>query len=256
MTVDQMIQYLKLVVNVQDPDDPASIDSYFLAMTDEDLLLFLNVAMSAFADEGVTSLDTFPEMFLKPLFMLAKKELYYTLAIKSAPDVDIGADNNNYIKESQRFSHYMQLIQQADKEYQDWLEESGLAGGILTSTDVLLSKRYFTRLNFNKGRIPVVSLGLSDITDTTVDVSWSVRLSRFYRYRVWVSENPIVDLFIFPNPVSSDAKLVATITNVHQRRCRIQGLKPETKYYVAVAAVEMSTLTGYAQEEFETMESI
>ncbi len=46
MTLSQMIQYLRLNVNVQDPENPSVIDPKFLAMTDADLELFVNVALA------------------------------------------------------------------------------------------------------------------------------------------------------------------------------------------------------------------
>ena len=46
---------------------------------------------------------------------------------------------------------------------------------------------------------------------------------------------------------------VLTIRNVHQTSCRIEGLDPDTDYFVAVSATEMSSLTGYKQESFKTL---
>lgn len=67
-------------------------------------------------------MEYLPEDAVYPIVLLAKKELYYTLAVKEAPLYDIGADNNNYLKRSQRFDHYMKLIAQVDSEYDDWIE--------------------------------------------------------------------------------------------------------------------------------------
>lgn len=121
MTVEQMIQFLRLSVYVQDKDKVVTVDEQYLCMTDEDLLLYLNLALSRnFSD--VPSLEYLPEDAVYPIILLAKKELYYTLAVKEAPLYDIGADNNNYLKRSQRFDHYMKLIAQVDSEYDDWIE--------------------------------------------------------------------------------------------------------------------------------------
>ena len=114
MTVPQIIQFLRLNVNVQNPDGSEGVDSAYLSMTDEDILLYLNVVLTRdFAD--IPSLEYLPAQNVYPLVLLAKKELYYALAVASANEYDLGADNNNYLKRSQRFEHYMKLIEQVAK---------------------------------------------------------------------------------------------------------------------------------------------
>ena len=124
MTVPQIIQFLRLNVNVQNPDGSEGVDSAYLSMTDEDILLYLNVVLTRdFAD--IPSLEYLPAQNVYPLVLLAKKELYYALAVASANEYDLGADNNNYLKRDQRFQHYMALVKQADQEYQDYLDNGG-----------------------------------------------------------------------------------------------------------------------------------
>lgn len=254
MTVDQMIRYLRLNVSIQDPTGATEQDSAYLSMTDEDILLYLNVVLSRdFPD--VPSLEYLPSDSVYAVILLAKKELYYALAVKESPLYDLGADNNNYLKRSQRFDHYMKLIGQVDKEYQDYLDDGGAGGNTLTSFDVLLPDRYATRRNFEKGVVPAPLLYVTEVTDTSASLEWRVRLSRFFRYRVYVSKSPIVDLDVFPNPVSKEAILAAEIKDVHQTRCRVEGLEPDTPYHVAVSASEMSSLTGYSEVSFTTLPS-
>lgn len=252
MTVEQMIQFLRLSVFVQDKDGAVSADEQYLCMTDEDLMLYLNVALTRnFSD--VPSLQYLPNESIFPLVILAKKELYYTLAVKEAPLYDIGADNNNYLKRSQRFDHYMKLIVQADKEYEDWLENGGTDNGTVQSYSVTLSDRYGTRYNFENSAIPTVTLYVGTITEDTVEFWWSVKnISRFYRYKVYISKEPIVDLFNLKSHIADGATLVAEIKDIHQVRCRVTGLEQKTEYYIAVQAVNMATLSGYAQTQVLT----
>ena len=254
MTVDQMVSYLRLNVSIQDPTGTVQ-DSAYLSMTNEDIVLLMNIVLTRNYPE-IPSLDYLPAECIYPVILLSKKELYYSLAIKEAPLYDIGADNNNYLKRSQRFKHYMELIAQVDKEYTDYLENGGAGANTLTSFDVLLSDRYATKRNYEKGAIPALSLYVGNITETSVEISWKVKLSRFKEYKVYISESPIVDLLNVSEPVSADAKEVVTIRNVHQTSCRIEGLLPETDYYVAVSATEMSSLTGYKQESFKTLSPV
>lgn len=254
MTVDQMVAYLRTSVSIQDPTGSVQ-DSAYLSMTDEDITLMMSVVLTRNYPE-VPSLDYLPTEYVYPVILLSKKELYHTLAVKEAPLFDIGADNNNYLKRSQRFDHYMKLIAQVDKEYADYLENGGAGSNTLTSFDVLLSNRYATKRNYEKGVVPALSLYIGAVTETSVEIYWRVNLSRFRDYRVYISKSPILDLFNVSKPLSSDAKEVVVIRNVHQTSCRIEGLSSDTEYYVVVSATEMSSLTGYKQESFKTLAPI
>ena len=253
MTVDQMVKYLRLNVSIQDSGTVQ--DSAYLSMTDEDIVLYMNIVLTRnFPD--IPSLDYLPTEYVYPVILLSKKELFHALAVKEAPLFDIGADNNNYLKRSQRFEHYMTLIAQVDKEYEDYLENGGAGANTLTSFDVLLSDRYATRRNYEKGAIPAPILYVIGVSETFVEIQWKVKLSRFQSYKAYISDSPIVDHFDLESPISKDAKEVVVIRNVHQTSCRIEGLIPDTDYYVAVVATEMSSLTGVAQESFKTLSPV
>lgn len=253
MTVEQMIQFLRLSVYVQDKDKVVDQDPAYLCMTDEDLLLYLNLAMSRNYSD-VPELKYLPEEAVYGVVILAKKELYYTLAVKEAPLFDMGADNNNYLKRSQRFDHYMKLIAQADKEYEDWLENGGEDDiGTVRSYSVTLSDRYGTRYNYENAAVPKVTLYVGTITENSIEFWWSVKnISRFYRYKVYISTEPIVDLYNLKSHISEGAKLVAEIKDIHQVHCRVRGLDPKTTYYIAIQATNMASLCGYAQTEVVT----
>lgn len=253
MTVEQLVKYLRQNVSIQDPDTVQ--DSSYISMTDEDIILYMNVVLTRnFSD--IPSLDYLPTEYVYPVILLSKKEIFHALAVKEAPLYDIGADNNNYLKRSQRFEHYMKLIAQVDKEYQDYLENGGAGANTLTSFDVLLSDRYATKRNYEKGVIPAPVLYVVGIYENSVELQWIVKMSRFQSYKVYISEEPIVDTYDLTSVVSKSAKEVAVIRNVHQTSCRIEGLTPNTDYYVAVMATEMSSLTGVVQESFKTLEPV
>lgn len=253
MTVEQMIQFLRLSVYVQDKDKVVEQDPQYLCMADEDLLLYLNLAMSRNYSD-TPDLKYLPEDAVFGVIILAKKELYYTLAVKEAPLFDMGADNNNYLKRSQRFDHYMKLIAQADKEYNDWLENGGEDGiGTVKSYSVTLSDRYGTRYNYENAAVPKVILYVGTITESSIEFWWNVKnISRFYRYKVYVSKEPIVDLYNLKSHIVEGSKLVAEIKDIHQVHCRVTGLEQKTTYYIAIQAVNMASLCGYAQVEVET----
>lgn len=244
MTKAELVRYLRLNINIQNAD---VTDTAYLSMTDEDIELYLNVVLTRDFPQ-VPSLDLIPTEDIYPVVLLAKKELYYTLASMDAPLIDLTADNNNQIKRSQRFEHYMKLIAAVDDEYNQYNEDGGAGTrNTLTSYDVLISDRYATRRNYEKGRVPVLSLCVVGVTDTTVELSWSVQLSRFDKYEVYVSDEQIYDEFAVTEQISPKAKLVAKITDVHQNKCRIEGLLPDTVYHIMVSATEKSSLVGRAE---------
>ena len=241
MTKAELVRYLRLNVNIQNAD---VTDTAYLSMTDEDIELYLNVVLTRDFPK-VPSLDLIPQEDIYPVVLLAKKELYFTLASMDAPLYDLVADNNNQIRRAQRFEHYMKLIQAVDEEYNQYNEDGGAGTrNTLTSYDVLLSDRYATKRNYEKGFIPTLSLRVTNVSDTTVELLWSVQLSHFEKYEVYISEEQIYDEYSINQPVSPKAKLVAKILNVHQNKCRIEGLIPNTVYHIMVSATDKSSLVG------------
>lgn len=244
MNKAELVRYLRQNVNIQNAD---VTDTAYLSMKDEDIELYLSIALTRDFPH-VPSLDLIPQEDIYPVVLLAKKELYYTLASADAPLYDLTADNNNQIKRSQRFEHYMKLIEAVDKEYNQYNEDGGAGTrNTLTSYDVLISDRFATRRNYEKGVVPTLSLRVTGVTDTTIELVWSVHLSRFHKYEVYISEEQIYDEYSIHEPVSPKAKLVATIRDIHQNRCRIEGLVPDTVYHIMVSAAEKSSLVGRAE---------
>lgn len=241
MTKAELVKYLRLNINIQNADVS---DTAYLSMSDEDIELYLSVVITRDFPE-VPSLDLIPQEDIYPVVLLAKKELYFALASVEAPMYDLTADNNNQIKRSQRFDHYMKLIAAIDDEYNQYNEDGGAGTrNTLTSYDVLLSDRYATKRNYEKGAVPALSLRAVNVTDTTIDLVWFVNLSRFQKYEVYISDEQIYDEYALNDKVSPKAKLVATIKDVHQNKCRIEGLIPNTVYYIMVSATEKSSLVG------------
>lgn len=241
MTKAELVRYLRLNVNIQ---NAGVTDTYYLSMSDEDIELYLNVVLTRDFPQ-IPSLDLIPPEDIYPIILLAKKELYFALATLDAPFVDMTADNNNQLKRSQRFEHYMEMVDAVDKEYDQYNEDGGAGThNTLTSYDVLISDRYATKRNYEKGLVPALSLRVLEVTDTTIELVWSVKLSRFREYRVYISDEQIFDDFAVGDKLSPTAKLVAKITDVHQNKCRIEGLLPDTVYHVMVSAIEKSSLAG------------
>lgn len=262
-TVSELCNLLREAVNVQ--NEGAEIqDPAFLTMTDEDLTMFLKLGMSK-VYPSVEDLADLPPGSDYPIILVSKKELYLKLAVVSAPLYDLTADNNNQIKRSQRFSHYMALAENAQLEYEDWVENGGGATvdpntGIqgVTTYEVLRSKNHYSLRNYEHGLSPVVRVKIGEITTESVSFSWSsFNNDHFGKYLVYVSENPIVDPFRdgskAEDKILDGATLVLSTWDFRNNHKRVEGLKPETEYYIAVFSIERNQLYGYKQVTFQTL---
>lgn len=246
MTVQDLVKYLRLNVCIQDPN--ITEDTAYLSMTDDDIKLYMEVALSR--DFPEETLESLPKDSIYPLILLSKKEMFYALAVASAPDYNLGADNNNYLKRSERFSHYMSLVNAAAKEYEQYLEDGGAGGYALTSHNVTLSERYYTKYNYDYGLTPVLSLYLKKVDTDYIEIEWKSTVeSHFKQYEVYVSDTPIVDLSDLEHHISPDAVKVATIKDYHQTSCKITGITDigSKQLYVAVVSEQMNLRKAYSQ---------
>ncbi len=250
MTKEKLIKFLKSSVHIQDPE--IDNDSGYLAMSDEDLELYLTVALSRDFSK-VRSLDEVPEATVYPLMLLAKKELYYALAVIEAPLYDMGADNNNYLKREQRFQHYMKLIGQIDTEYERYLDDNATGtDNTLTTYDVLLSNRYYTRNYRSKGVAPVVSLYADNVGTDSVELSWDSVVINFSEFRIYISEQPIYDPYNLEKPISDTAKLLFRVREDTSHKCRINDLKQNKVYYILIEYIDKCGLKGFSQIVIDT----
>lgn len=274
LTVEELIKTLRSSVNVQVPIEEIVIDEEtgeetvitkegadpaYLTMTDDDITLFIKLGVSR-AYPSVTDLSDLPSGSEYPIILLAKIELYTKLAVIKADKVDMGVDNNNYIKQDQRFQHYMKLVESAKGQYDSWLENEGVNGGQgVTSYDVLLSSRHYTQRNFEKQVVPKVTLKIDQVTSDSVDFHWGVtNTSHFGRFKVYISKNPIIDMFkegaTYDKKVSSEAKLIVSTQNIRNTHHRVNNLESGSMYYIAVVSIERNQVFGYSEMSFNTLE--
>lgn len=254
LTVDELISTLRSSVNVQQEESEV-IDPAFLTMSDEDLTLFIKLAVTR-KYPSVSDLSELPDGSEYPIVLLAKIELYTKLAVMKADKVDMGVDNNNYIKQDQRFQHYMKLVQSAKEQYDEWLENEGQ--GEVTSYDVLLDSRHYSNRNREKQMKPKVRVSVDNVTSDSVEFHWKMTgSSHFARFMVYVSESPIIDVYAdgaaYKDKVNDSAKKVLSTMDIHNVNKRVTGLAPDTTYFVAVLSVERNQVWGFAETTFDTL---
>lgn len=255
LTVEDLIKLLRSSVNVQS-EETEVIDPAYLTMTDDDIELYIKLGVSR-AYPKVTDLSELPSGSEYPIILLAKIELYTKLAVLQANKIDMGADNNNYLKQDQRFQHYMKLIAQAKEEYESWLDNEGQ--GEVSSYDVLLSNRHYTQRNFEKQVTPKVSLKIDQVTSDSVDFHWGVsNTSHFGRFKVYISKKPIVDMFkdgaTYNKKIDGEAKLIVSTQNIRNVFHRVSNLESGATYYIAVFSIERNQVFGYSEMSFNTLE--
>lgn len=267
LTVKDMVYLLRQSVNVSilTKDDEGNavvaVDNNYLSMTDEDLILYIKLGVTR-AFPSVTDLVDLPDGCEFALVLLAKIELYLALAVRRSEKIDMGADNNNYLKQSQKFDHYMKLVEDARGQYKDWLDNEGaevLGLDVVTTYDVLLSSRHYTKRNYERQATPVVRVKIDEVTADSVSFHWGVsNVSHFGRYKVFFSTETILDPYA--EGVSADKKVVAGAVCLKStgdiRDCyhRVTGLKSDTDYHIAVFSIERNQVFGVAEVLFTTLE--
>ncbi len=261
LTIEELIKLLRSSVNVQIPIEEGSeettIDPAYLTMTDEDISLFIKLGVSR-AYPKVTDLAELPSGSEYPVTLLAKIELYLKLAVLKADKIDMGADGA-YLKQDQRFQHYMKLVEDSKSQYESWLDNEGQ--GEVSSYDVLLSNRHYTPRNFEKQVTPRVSLKIDQVTSDSVDFHWGVsNTSHFGRFKVYISKSPIVDMFregvTYDKKISEEAKLLVSTQNIRNTYHRVNNLESGTTYYIAVISIERNQVFGYSEMSFNTLEEL
>ena len=256
LTVEELIKVLRSSVNIQS-EETGVVDPAYLTMTDDDIELFIKLGVSR-AYPNVIDLADLPSGSEYPIVLLAKIELYTKLAVTKADKVDMGADGS-YLKQSQRFDHYMKLVEDAKAQYESWLESEGQ--GEVNSYDVLLSSRHYTQRNFEKQVTPRVSLRVDEVTSDSVSFRWTVtNTSHFGRFKAYLSENPIVDIYkdgaIHTSKLSGEEKLLVSTQNIRNTYHKVNGLQPNKTYYLAVFSIERNQVFGYAETSFTTLEAL
>lgn len=250
MTVTEMTQFLRQSLNIATVSDEETgetlTDSEYLKLTDEDIKLVLNVAMSReYSLYG--SIEFLPEKYVYPTIILAKKELYFRLATSSAPLYDLGADNNNYLKKSQRFSHYMKCIEQCDKEYQDYLNDNSE----IVSSEVYIASRNGTRRNFCVSPAPIISLNVCSVTCDTAELCWEVNNLDSIT-ELYLSKTSVHDPFI-QGEIIEGASPLKTFDNAMQSKCRLTGLEEGSAYCITLRCITRTGKFTVTSQEFMTL---
>lgn len=255
-----IIKYLRDSVVVQDPSVVA--DTVWLSMTDEDLEMVLLVSKQR--DFPQQQLDNLDEPVIFPLMLIAKKELYYRLAVKSSPEYDIKGSDGGLLK-NQRYVHFMGLIKQTEEDYFNYMENgyfgekgigdlnNGVAKSKIQVGNLMLTSRYYSRRSYGLYLAPAVSVSVSDIGADYVKLRWSASgIVTFYKYDVYIHTSEILDEYS-NDKINTEANLVMSTVDQRNTCTQALNLTPSTRYYILVVCHEANSICGYGGVVFDTL---
>lgn len=258
LSTQDLIQLVRYSVNVQYKEDGVE-DSAYLSMTDEDILRYIKLGITR-GYPTVEDIEDLPsDCSQYAIILLTKIELFTALAVLKADDVDLGVDNNNYIKQDQRFNHYMKLVDSARDLYNDYLENEGI--GTVQTYEVLNSKRSHTKRYYDHQQVPQVSVKVSDITSESFNLSWEVQnISKFGNYIVAMSTDKVINKFAdgssFESKKSETAKVIKQTYDSRNNTKEVKGLSPDTDYCVAVVSTCRNGVWGYKEVSVHTLPEV
>lgn len=261
-STETLVKYLRDSVLVQDPS--TAEDPVWLQMSDEDLAVVLEVAKHRdFPNQILSSLAN---GVVYPLMLVAKKELYYRLAVKSAPKYDLKGDDAGELKRSQRFEHFMALIKQTEAELQHYMEngyfgedgigdldEEGTASrNSIYVRESLITSRYYTRRNYGLLKAPSVSVFVDSLDSSRVQLHWNVTGTHvFLRYNVYISDSDVI-YDEYKHQINPDATQIFSSIDQRQTSCEVNDLIASKRYHVLVEVCECNGIKGYGGVVFET----
>lgn len=261
LTVPELVTQVRNRVFVQNPD-AGTVSEDYLVYSDGDLVQFLKMSASRIFP-GV-ALENLPDGSEYPVVLLTAISLYNNLAVKYANKVDLGADNNNYLKLSQKFDHYKDLAEQAQEEYDNWLENEGaelLGIGVVNTYEVFRDREHLSMRTFQLQSAPTVTIHADSVTADTICIRWDVKnCAHFGRCKAYIGLVPVYDPYAdgatYETHVTADARLVKSTNNQRDFVCRISDLEPETEYFIAVFAMERNQVYGVRQISVTTLAAL
>jgi hypothetical protein len=256
LTQDQLdkVNYLRVSVRLQDPNvetDPVYI------FTDDQLWDILEKVAPSHCATYPTIYDV-PENEFQFVILLGKREIFYRLAVSTAPFYPLAAEGAN-LQRNVRFDHYLSLVKEVEQNYKDtYASWQNNAFGVIQTYEVMSQAEYFHRRAFNVANKPTVKMTLSNITSTTVDIDWTkyvVQNGLFARYSIFAEKTPMVDEYKLYRR-RTNASPVMYFFDIHRLKYRVgelRPLEPDTDYYISVFSEDRNGLYGYDEQLIHTL---
>lgn len=259
MNIENLVQYLKESCFIDSPE--ITQDSEFLALDDKQLEGIIYVA----SYKAKVDLNDLENSNLYLLMLIAKKELFYRLATKSAPLFNLSGDGGS-LSRSDRFNHYSELIKLVEEEYRTYLEELELNrdtsnntsyGNEFTNGEVFLASRYHSLRNYTHSTKPVIKLKIDNLYTDKVEISWKLKkVNRFNKYILYINNtNNIIDIYN-NNEIMEGSERIFSSMDIHKDKFRVSNLEPGKIYHLAIIVQEQNGLIGFDELQFVTKEEV
>lgn len=244
MTLEKLIKFIRASCLVQDKDNVVENDPNFLALTDGEIADIIDVVLSRV--DPSADIRRMDNESLYPVVLLSKKEIYSRLAVLYAPKVNLKSDGDS-ITLSDKFNHYMSLIEALNKEYNTYLS----TGTIVKSSEVYLDSRYYTLRHYNNTTAPRVNLYIDNVSDNYIDLSWKISYMRyklqFVSYTLYFMKGETEIYNAYTNTFNENAKKIE-FTNIHDTRYRLDNLVANVTYSLCLVVKEGNGLKGVSQQ--------
>lgn len=240
-----MVKWLRNVVNIE---TAGVTDSEYLAMSDEDIEFYIETAILS-QYPNIPSISALPREDAAIALVIAKRDLYYSLAGRYAVDVDSATNQNNELKDSQRFDHYYKLAKAAQDELDNLLADGG-TGGVLTAYDTTLDRFYFTRYNYENTLPPTLVVTATSGIDYIL-LDWYANVNMFRSVDIYYSTENVINQY--NNPViPKDLKPNVVILDCKRNKYKLNNLQTNIKYYITVILYDLSGNRAMQQLEVTT----
>lgn len=252
-------------------DDPNIEDDEAYKFSENDLWEILKYACSA--HNPAFTFDNFPENQFQFAILLARREVYYTLAGASAPYYPLEAEGAK-LRKDVRFDHYEKLIRLVTNQYELAVKHYNSVGGtILTSVpgedgissvgDLILRDYHYTQRNIDLFIKPKVALKVTKYyiqpNKVILELEWDKFKTSggiFKSYTLMYAVNPVYDRFT--NEISKDAINAYSSNDIHRNLFRLvledEYIEDLNNTFIGVASKDINGLNGY--EEFSVQELI
>lgn len=243
MKVLDLIPYVLFQLSKDNNTDPV-----VKAMTEEEVQNAILMQMAKLELEG----DLVPSDYL-PIFMcLLMKEMYWKLALASAPLNDVKVEDIE-VKKGSRFEHYYKLVEQMEKEYQSILNDPSRLpddekfGGKLKTIDLIIDKPYCHNSYVQAYKLPKISAKVDsieiDYIYLSIDTS-SVKKEDYRKTVIRASNTQIMD--VYANTFDENAKIYYDVSDVRRTKFKLPNSNIS---HVLIAVTVKNGLTTYYELE-------
>lgn len=252
ISVVELINYIKFQLSTGSNKDPV-VDT----ITDEEIDILIKIHCGTLALEY----PEIPFSYMQLMSCLIRKELYWKLATNSAPMYELKTDGTE-LKKGDRFQHYLALIQEVNKEYNDImndpsrLPEDFNGGGKIASHTMVLEKDYVLRNYVNSQKLPKVKVKVDNIVpseymELSLDLS-KVARTEYFRTNIYLNEQrKIRDEYSLEANLSEGTQLKYQTYNINKDKVRIPcKISLETPLIYILLEVELKyKLKAYCEIE-------